>query len=483
MAVAACSGSPDPMRTAPSGRPVRSAQDPVARELRRYADSLTREYGFSGSIAVARSEQVLLADGFGFVDDRLRSPVTPATRFPIASATKPFTATAIMMLEEDGRLGLGDPICTYISSCPRSWRPIHVVDLLDQTAGLPDLPASALDRPLGDVIDDLKDEPLLFPPGTDYTYSNSNYLLAGAIVERASGMAWERFLQTRIFKPAGLTATVSDTDPAAQSDPVMGYSSSLSPTGKRIPVTARLTQRMGHATPDPSPAGGLLSTVWDLLAFVRSLNSEELLSRPALDRMWRPRGPARFADYGLGWERIEQNGTWVAQHGGAMPGFSSCVSLYPPEDVYVVVLSNLGETVACEFVGRDLGAIVFGEPYRMPHTPSGTTVSPRVLGRYVGVYRADAEVGGGEVEVNVEERHLVVKGLVGPAPARNRKTVLQPWSPTAFFNPHNPAVKITFQRVRDAVAMVFHSPAYKRFPPTRERWTRVARESPSLGAH
>jgi CubicO group peptidase (beta-lactamase class C family) len=119
-----------------------------------YANPLTREYGFSGSIMVARGDQIMLADGFGFADDHRRSPVTLATRLPIASATKPITATAVLMLEEDGRLELGDPICIYIPSCPRSWRPIGIVDLLDQTAGLPDLPATALGRPLGDVIDD-----------------------------------------------------------------------------------------------------------------------------------------------------------------------------------------------------------------------------------------------------------------------------------------------------------------------------------------
>jgi CubicO group peptidase (beta-lactamase class C family) len=454
----------------------------VAGQLRRYAEALTREYGFSGSIAVARGDRILLADGFGFADDARRVPITTATRFPIASATKPITATAVLRLEEDGRLRLGDSACTYVAACPRAWRPIRIVELLDQTAGLPELPAAALDRPLGKVVENLKDEPLLFAPGTDYTYSNSNYLVAGSIVEQASGMSWERFLETRIFQPAGMTETVSDTDPDAPGDPVVGYSSSLSPTGERIPVTARLTKRMGHATPDPSPAGGLLSTAEDLLAFVRSLDRGELLSQAARDRMWSPTGPSRFADYGLGWERIEQNGTWVAQHGGAMPGFSSCVSFYPREDVYVLVLSNLVETVACEFVGRDLGAIVFGEPYRMPRAPSGTAVSPQVLSRYVGVYRADPEFGGGEVEVTVEGGRLVLKGLVGLAPPLNRETVLRPWSPTAFFNPHDPAVKITFERVGKRVAIVFHSPAYKRLPPTRERWTRAARESPTPAA-
>jgi CubicO group peptidase (beta-lactamase class C family) len=385
----------------------------------------------------------------------------------------------VLLLEEAGRLRLAEPICTKVAPCPRRWRSIRIVDLLDQSAGLPDLPAASLDRPLMEVIDDLRDEPLLFPPGTDYTYSNSNYLLAGAIVEQASGMPWERFLRTKFFEPAGMTHTISDTDPKAQRDPVVGYSTSLSPIGDRVPVTARLTRRMGHATPDPSPAGGLLSTAGDLLAFVRFLDRGALLSPLTLDRMWTPRGPSRFADYGLGWERIHQNGTWVAQHGGAMPGFSSCVSLYPPEDVYVLVLSNLGETVACEYVGRDLGAIVFGEPYRVPRAPSGTWVSPRTLRRYSGVYRPDVELSEEEVQVMVEGSRLVLRRVPAPAPGLNRESVLQPWSPTTFFNPHDPAVRISFRRIRNTINMIFHRPAYKRLPPSWERWTKSPEEPPS----
>jgi CubicO group peptidase (beta-lactamase class C family) len=481
LGTAGCTGSIDPSGTEPAPEPP--GRSLAARELRTYAEALAREYDFSGSIVVARGDKVLLAEGFGFADDAHRLPITRATRFPIASATKPITATGVLQLEDEGHLRLDDSVCTYVSGCPRAWEPIRIVELLNQTAGLPELPVGALDGPLGEVIDDLKDEPLLFPHGTDYTYSNSNYLVAGAIVEQASGMSWDQFLETMIFEPTGMTQTVSDTSPEAHKDPVVGYSSSLSPTGERIPVTARLSGRMGHATPDPSPAGGLLSTADDLLAFVRSLDEGELLSRPVLRRMWSPVGPARYADYGLGWERTEQNGTWVAQHGGAMPGFSSCVSLYPREDVYVVILSNLGETVACEFVGRDLGAIVLGQPYKMPRAPSPIRVSPRVLRRYIGLYRADAEVGGGEVEVTVDRGQVVLNGLVGLAPAVNRKTILRPWSPTAFFNPHDPAVRVTFKRGRNTMALVFHSPAYKRLPPSRELWTRAGDGSASLDGH
>lgn len=459
----------------PSEKTVGSAGTSLGPEgsaLQDYAEALAREYGFSGAVLVARGDRLLLSSGYGFASDALRVRVSEETRFPLASVTKPLTATAVMILVDQGRLSLGEPICAYLQDCPGAWKDISVRQLLNQTAGLPELdPASVEGQHLDEVVRALRRRDLLFPPGTDYTYSNSNYYVAGALIEEVSETPWDRYLDQVIFDSIGMTRTISDSsvDPA---DPVVGYSTSLSPTGERIPITRRTSLRLGHGTPDPDPAGGLLSTLSDLHGFARALDNGDLLTPASMEAMWRPLGPARFAHYGLGWERFRQNGTYVVQHGGAMPGFSSCLSLYPREHLYVAVLSNVVESVACEYIGRDLGAIVLGRPYRTPKAPPRDEFPVSTLDALAGVYQAPNDVGDERVEVQVRNNRVVLSGLLSSAYELNDETVLRPWSPTAFFNPHDPYVRITFDRDSNgqAAAMVFHRPAYKRLPPTQERW-------------
>ena len=485
---ASCLGGPSSDRfgkTPPGGASPQQDRQPPSRPfhpeqaaLDEYLRALAHEYGFSGAVLVAEGDRVLVSAGYGFADDDRGIPASADTRFAIASATKPFTATALMLLVRDGRIDLSDPVCRYLRGCPRRWAGIRIANLLDHTSGLADRsPRSVDDRALAEVVSGLKREELLFPPGDDHTYANANYHLAGYIVEQVTGSSWPEFLEARILSPLGLGRTTVDRVPAATERAAVGYMTSLSPDGDRVPVTEAISDLAGHGTPNPDPAGGLISTVGDLHRFARSLDEARVLPPALLRTMWTPTGPGRYGDYGLGWETFPQNGTRVVQHGGGMPGFSSCISLYPREDLYVIVLSNVTESVACEYIARDLGAIVLGQPYRVPDAPDPRRIPVGVLRTYVGVYRGGSSHTGPAVRIRLVDGRLEMRGLGVLGPPLNDASLLRPWSRTRFFNPHDPYVGITFDRRERhrAVALVLHQPAYRRLPAGVERFRRTGR--------
>jgi hypothetical protein len=255
---------------------------------------------------------------------------------------------------------------------------------------------------------------------------------------------------------------------------VRGFTLSLTREGTLTAVGDVLSLRAGHATLRQDPAGGLVGTVVDLYAFARALDTKVLVPDELIRAMWTPTGAGRFADYGLGWELFEQHGTHVVQHGGAMPGFGACLSLYPTEDLYVVVLSNLQETIACEYVARNLGAIVLDRPYERPRAPKVVDVPSNVLRRYVGIYTAPPTLGNERVEVAVSAGELVMRGLASVPPPFVQETILKPFSHSRFFDPHDPHVTISFELTAsgDPVLLV-NRPPYKSLAATVERFTLV----------
>ena len=141
------------------------------------------------------------------------------TTFEIASLSKAFTAAAILMLRDDGKLQLEDSVCRFLDGCPEAWKPIAIRELLHHTSGIPDY-ESALDMgsakyadamALSDAprrqVDEARAKPLDFPPGTKFNYSNTGYLLLGFVIEKASGQSFEDYLRAKIFNPLNLEAT------------------------------------------------------------------------------------------------------------------------------------------------------------------------------------------------------------------------------------------------------------------------------------
>jgi CubicO group peptidase (beta-lactamase class C family) len=173
-----------------------------------YLSKLTKARLFSGSVLIARNGKVLVRKGYGEADRKKHVVNTAQTKFRIGSLTKQFTAMAILILQAQGKLNVRDRICTYLGDCPTTWQKITFHHLLTHTSGIPDFagfpdfkitmrsPSSPTQ-----TIARFKDKPLDFQPGKKFSYSNSGYVVLGAIIEQASGKRYETFLQENIFVP------------------------------------------------------------------------------------------------------------------------------------------------------------------------------------------------------------------------------------------------------------------------------------------
>jgi len=174
---------------------------------------------FSGSVLVIQNGSVILSSGYGFSDREKNIPNTSQTRFPICSLTKQFTAMAILMLQEQGKLNVQDGICRYLTDCPEPWEPITIHQLLTHTSGIPDLVEEFWTRdvtspvPLEQLIAEAKSRSVVSQPGEDFSYNNTGYILLGRIIESTSGQTYATFLKENIFQPLKMWNTSFDPNP------------------------------------------------------------------------------------------------------------------------------------------------------------------------------------------------------------------------------------------------------------------------------
>jgi CubicO group peptidase (beta-lactamase class C family) len=253
------------------------------------------------------------------------------------------------MLQEQGKLHIQDPICLYLQDCPDTWQPLTIRHLLTHTSGLPNYTdfidyedTEMLPTTTDELIARFRDKPLLFEPGSTYSYCNSGYVLLGVIVEQASGQAYEDFLQTHIFEPLEMHNTGYDHNVDVIRDQASGY--------RAVNIKAPfLNTSTLHA------AGSLYSTVEDMYRWDQALYTEQLISRPLLDEMFTP----VLYNYGYGWKIDTLYGRRVINHTGFITGFSNYVARYPEENVFIIVLSNL-EISWSQAIGEHLTRLVFG---------------------------------------------------------------------------------------------------------------------------
>lgn len=286
---------------------------------------------FMGSVLVAREEEIVFARSYGSLNVSRTEPIGAETRFPIASVSKQFTAAAILLLAERGRLQLEDPVSRHLPNTPAAWRDITLYHLLTHTSGLPNTPA-------------FRSFPLVFSPGTDFLYSNPGYVLLADVIQRASGQTFEDFLRGNLFQPLGMNDSGSVT------------STALVPRG----ATGHFRQAGGWVVAAPFDlriawgAGSLYSTPEDLLRWSRGLFGGRVLSAGSLDRMVTP----FFGDYALGVAARNWGGRRVITHDGTLDGYRSILACFPESGLTVVVLSNVHES-GVEEIAQELAAVVF----------------------------------------------------------------------------------------------------------------------------
>jgi CubicO group peptidase (beta-lactamase class C family) len=309
-----------------------------------------QEPDFSGMILVVQQGKILLNKGYGLADREKGVPNSPQVKYAIGSITKSFTAMAIMMLKEHRLLSLQDSICLYLPDCPASWGPVTLHQLLTHTSGIYDLSLNPDFQKIGscqehnpeELLALFKDHALDFPPGSQFHYSSSGYILLGKVIEKVSGEGYEDFIKKNILRPLGMTQTDFKHTSHTLSDRAIGYSEDS--WTKQIIEAPCYVSSMFYGD------GGLYSTVEDLFKWDQALYTDQLVSKESLSQIFTSSvtvaaGPGFIVSpgiwyYGYGWMITQQSGHRLIKHGGRIPGFTAYLARYPDDQVTIIILSN-----------------------------------------------------------------------------------------------------------------------------------------------
>jgi CubicO group peptidase (beta-lactamase class C family) len=340
-----------------------------------YVTAQMREQHIPGlSVAIVRDGRIVKAQGYGLANVELNAPATPETVYHLASLTKQFTAAAVLLLAQDGKIGLDDKIGRYLEPTPANWREVTVRQLLGHTSGIKDYlnemqSATRSGTSPEEIVAGLGQMPLNFTPGSHSYYSNTGYLVLGMIVQKVSGKSYDAFLAERIFKPLGMSATRRNSLEEIVPHRAAGY---LWVNGKLV------NSPFLDPTLYDNADAGLVSTVLDLARWDVALYGDSLLKASTRERMW---APVKLADgstrpYAFGWNLDEVNGHRLVTHAGNRDDTSTSIVRYLDDKLTVIVLANLGRANA-DRIARHLAGLYV--PALLPGTEkSAEDREPRV---------------------------------------------------------------------------------------------------------
>jgi len=314
-----------------------------------YLSDIVNAGWFQGAVLVARNGKVIISKGYGMADAAHGTPNSAQTRFRLASVTKQFTAAAIMILQARGQLNVQDAICAHLPDCPDAWRDVTIQNLLTHTSGIPNYtdfmsyePSQMQPATPDQLIARFRDQPLLYPPGTTYSYENSDYVLLGRIIEHVTGQSYGDFLHDAIFGPLQMR----DSGVAGGLGNAPGYAVGYSSVG--TPAAPLDTSTLFSA-------GSVYSTVEDMYRWDQALSSDVLLPAALRSQMFTP----FLRDYAFGWKVDRPGDRLRISHPGLIDGFATYIARYPDDHVTVIVLGNLDSADAAG-IGDYLASLVFG---------------------------------------------------------------------------------------------------------------------------
>lgn len=324
-----------------------NAGDSMSSRVDAYVSGQMREQKIPGlALAVVRDGKIIEAKGFGLANVELHVPVKTETLFQTGSVGKQFAAMAVMMLVEEGKLKLDDPITKYFEGAPPKWASIKVRNLLSHTSGIPDYDSDALmnqAEPFINLRQDYTEEellrkfetlPLAFMPGEQWSYSNTGYALLGILIRKVTGEFYGDFLHDRVFKPLGMGSTriISEAD-------IIPNRSS----GYRLERGELKNQEWVSPSLNTTADGALYTNVLDMARWDAALYTEKLVRKATLDQIWTPvrLNSGKTSPYGFGWAVTQANGHKLIEHGGAWQGFTTQISRYVDDRLTIVVLTNL----------------------------------------------------------------------------------------------------------------------------------------------
>lgn len=336
------------------------------------------------AVIVVREGKVVFRKGYGLANVELGVPVEPDMVFRLGSVTKQFTAVAILMLAEQGKLSLNDDLTKFLPDYPTKGQKITIEHLLTHTSGiknytsLPEwLAAWRKDVTVKEIVDLFKDQPMDFAPGEKWSYSNSGYILLGAIIEKVSGQTYQDFIQKNIFTPLGMKHSYYDNTARLIPRRVEGYSKTNE--GYQNAAYLSMTQ--------PFSAGALMSSVDDLALWDAALSTEKLVKQESLKRAWTPRllNNNKSAHYGYGWSMSAYESHPIIEHGGGVNGFATYALRLPADRIFVAILTNR-DSMGPGAIAFKVAALALGKPYQ---EPAALSLPASQLDQYVGVYQLD----------------------------------------------------------------------------------------------
>lgn len=350
----------------------------VKARLDQVASSYTQGNAFMGSVLVVDGDRVLLDKGYGMADLEWGNANAPDVKFRLGSLTKQFTATLVLLLQQDGKLKIDDPVSKYLPDAPKAWEKITLANLLGHTSGIPSFTEAKefgvwrmSPHTTEEELALFRDKPLDFEPGSKFAYSNSNFIVLGAVVEKVSGKKYGELLHERIFDPLGMKDSGLDTDELILPRRAQGYM-----PGKDGLVLAR-----SESMTVPWSAGSIYSTTGDLLKWEQGLFGGKVLSADSLKTMTTP----GKGNYGLGVFIADKDGIKVVSHDGGIEGFNTHLAYAPERRIAVVVLSNVNGA-APGTMGDQLLDVALGKPVTLASERKGASITKDELAKFVGVF-------------------------------------------------------------------------------------------------
>ena len=359
--------------------PVSTATPPLDLPARveAWLGPLVHDDLISGTVLVARDGEEALAKGYGPADREHDRPNTPETKFRLGSLTKQFTAAAILVLEQQGRLRVEDPLSHYYPDFTRAGE-ITLHHLLSHTSGIPNFnqrhdygEKMMLPWTTDQVVAWMRPDSLDFDPGARFSYSNSNYVLLAGVIEKVSGRPYAEFLQEALFGPAGMEETGQDVYTRVLPHRATGY----------ISFGDEIERAPYRDLPFMSGAGSLYSTALDLLRWDQALYTDRILTAASREKMFAAHTP----NYGYGWFVEDRQGHRCISHRGEITGFIVSMDRFIDDRILVVSLFNYESVFArrairglCELaMGGEPAAFLAAEP---------AEVAPETLRACAGVY-------------------------------------------------------------------------------------------------
>ncbi len=363
------------------------------------------------TVGVVKGRDTLLLKPYGFADLEFDVPTPDGALYEIGSVTKQFTAVAILLLQEQGKLSVDDVFTKYLPDYPTQGHRITIRRLLDHTSGIKgytEMPAfgsfMVRNLPRDSLVAMFSKEPFDFAPGEAQVYNNSAFFLLGLIIEKVSGTSYASFVKERLFEPNGMTSSRYCDERMIQKKRTHGYDAG--PSG--LMVKAYLDQTW------PYSAGSLCSTVGDMIAWNRALHGGRVLSPSSYRDLT---SPARLNDgtllrYGMGIGLTSIAGHRSIHHSGGINGYVSESAYFPDDDVTIVVLINTAGPVSATTVVTRIAAALLGE-----RATTGVTLDHPVAD-YVGTYRGVGRGAPTVVTVSADSSGMLQLAVGRTTPAR-----------------------------------------------------------------